>query len=169
MHFKIDCYYFILSSTMPKYYHFGQWQLISKSFCHNRLPLIFEKFFAFQNKMLLQIHLVLSFLQTGYQSFSQKASISFNGKQLLFSCQVIWDSSVTPWTIAHQSSLSIGFSRQEYLRELPFPSPGVLPYSGIKPMSLALHVDSLPLNHLGSPLESSLKDQNESSVDAKHV
>ena len=29
----------------------------------------------------------------------------------------------TPWTIAHQASLSMGFSRQEYWSGLPFPSP----------------------------------------------
>ena len=28
-----------------------------------------------------------------------------------------------PWTVAHQAPLSMGFSRQEYLSELPFPSP----------------------------------------------
>ena len=31
--------------------------------------------------------------------------------------------SVTPWTIAHQTPLSMGFSRQEYWSGLPFPSP----------------------------------------------
>ena len=31
---------------------------------------------------------------------------------------------VTPWTIAYQVPLSMGFSRQEYWSELPFPSPG---------------------------------------------
>ena len=30
---------------------------------------------------------------------------------------------VTPWTVAHQSPLSMGFSRQEYWSGLPFPSP----------------------------------------------
>ena len=29
----------------------------------------------------------------------------------------------TPWTVAHQASLSMGFSRQEYWSGLPFPSP----------------------------------------------
>ena len=40
---------------------------------------------------------------------------------------------VTPWTIACQAPLSIGFSQQEYWSGLPFPSPGDLLYSGIKP------------------------------------
>jgi len=74
-----------------------------------------------------------------------------------------------PTDYSPPASLSIGFSRQEYWSELPFPSPGVLPYPGITPTSPVLQVDSLPPNHLGSPIESSIKDQNESSVDAKHV
>ena len=32
---------------------------------------------------------------------------------------------VTPWTVAHQAPLSVGFSRQEYWSRLTFPSPGV--------------------------------------------
>ena len=42
----------------------------------------------------------------------------------------------TPWTIAHQASLSVGFPRQKYWSELPFPSPGDLPDPGIRPESL---------------------------------
>ena len=30
---------------------------------------------------------------------------------------------VTPWIVAHQAPLSMGFSRQEYWSRLPFPSP----------------------------------------------
>ena len=43
----------------------------------------------------------------------------------------------TPWTIGHQAPLSLGFSRQEYWKGLPFPSPGDLPHLGIKPTSPA--------------------------------
>ena len=42
----------------------------------------------------------------------------------------------TPWTVAHQAPLSLGFSRQEYWHGLPFPPPGNLLDPGIKPMSL---------------------------------
>ena len=52
---------------------------------------------------------------------------------------------VTPWTVAHQAALSMGFSRQEYWNGLPFPSPGDLPNSGIKPRSPALQADSLTI------------------------
>ena len=54
---------------------------------------------------------------------------------------------VTPWTVAHWASLSMGFSRQEYWRGLPFPSPGDLPNPGIEPTSPALQADSLLLIH----------------------
>ena len=39
--------------------------------------------------------------------------------------------------IARQAPLSVGFSRQVYWSGLPFPPPGDLPNSGIKPSSLA--------------------------------
>ena len=41
----------------------------------------------------------------------------------------------TPWTIACQAPLSMGFSRQEYWSGLPFPAPGDLPNPGIEPTS----------------------------------
>ena len=40
---------------------------------------------------------------------------------------------VTPWTVAYQVLPSMGFSRQEYWSELPFPAPGDLPDPGIEP------------------------------------
>ena len=43
---------------------------------------------------------------------------------------------VTLWTVAHQTPLSMGFSRQEYLSGLPCPPPGDLPHPGIEPTSL---------------------------------
>ena len=49
----------------------------------------------------------------------------------------------TPWTVAHQAPPSMGFSRQEYWRGLPFPSPGDLPNPGIEPGSPALQTDTL--------------------------
>ena len=49
----------------------------------------------------------------------------------------------TLWTVDHQAPLSMGFSRQEYWRGLPFPSPGDLPNPGIEPGSPALQADAL--------------------------
>ena len=45
---------------------------------------------------------------------------------------------VTPWTVAHQALLSMGFPRQEHWSGLLFPSPGDLPNAGIEPASPAL-------------------------------
>ena len=48
----------------------------------------------------------------------------------------------TPWIVACQAPLFMGFSRQEYWSGLPFPSPGDLPNPGIEPWSPVLQVDS---------------------------
>ena len=60
----------------------------------------------------------------------------------------------TLWTVACQAPLSMGFSRQEYWSELPFPSPGNLPNPGTEPASTvspAPQADSLPAEPLGKP------------------
>ena len=49
-----------------------------------------------------------------------------------------YPSSATPWTVACQAPLSMGFPRQEYWNWLPFPSPGAVPNPGIKPASPAV-------------------------------
>ena len=46
---------------------------------------------------------------------------------------------MTPWTVALQAPLSMGFPRQEYWSGLPFPPSGDLPDPGIKPASLVSH------------------------------
>ena len=48
-----------------------------------------------------------------------------------------------PWTVAHQDSLSMEFSRQEYWSGLPFPSPQDLPDPGVIPRYPSLQTDSL--------------------------
>ena len=45
---------------------------------------------------------------------------------------------MTPWTVAHQALLSMGFLRQEYWSGFLIPPPGALPDPGIEPESLAL-------------------------------
>ena len=53
----------------------------------------------------------------------------------------------TPWTVARQAPLSMGFSRQEYWNRLPFPvfpPLGEFPNLDIEPVSPALQVNSLP-------------------------
>jgi len=56
---------------------------------------------------------------------------------MLFSHQVISDTFATPWTVACQASLSMGFPRQNYWSGLSFPSPGYLPDPRIESPALA--------------------------------
>ena len=58
-----------------------------------------------------------------------------------------------PQTVACQAPLSIGFSRQEYWSGLPFPSPGALPESRVKPTSLCLLHWQAGSYHCASTLE----------------
>ena len=62
------------------------------------------------------------------------------------------DSFATPWTVAYQAPLSIGFPRQEKWSGLPFSSPGDLPDPGIKQAFPALQVDSFTTETPGKPL-----------------
>ena len=60
----------------------------------------------------------------------------------------------TPWTVAFQVPLSIGFSRQEYWSGLLFPPPRDLPNPGFKlvaPVALALAGGFFTTEPLGSP------------------
>ena len=57
----------------------------------------------------------------------------------------------TPWTVAHQTLPSMGFSRQESWNGLPFPSPGDLPDPGIEPRSPTLQADALTSEPPGKP------------------
>ena len=59
-------------------------------------------------------------------------SYSITAHAQLLSCVRLF---VTPWTIAHQAPLSMGFPRQECWSGLPFPSPEDLPDPGIEPVS----------------------------------
>ena len=60
----------------------------------------------------------------------------------------------TPWTVAQQSPLSVGFPRQEYWKGLPCPPPGDLPNPRIEPMPPEypiLQADSLTAEPQGKP------------------
>ena len=61
----------------------------------------------------------------------------------------------TPWTVAYQAPLSMGFSRKEYWSGLPFPSPGSLPDPGIEPRSPELEADTLTSEPPGKPMPKS--------------
>ena len=62
------------------------------------------------------------------------------------------DSFVTPWTVACQAPLSMGFPRQEYWSGLPLSSPGDLPNPGIKPASPALAGEFFTAEPPGKPI-----------------
>ena len=76
----------------------------------------------------------------------------------LLSCVQLF---ATPWTIAHQASQSMGFSRQEYWSGLPFPSPGDLPHREMEPgpRSPAFQADALTSEPPGKQQEEPESEQ----------
>ena len=60
---------------------------------------------------------------------------------------------LTPWTVARQAPLSMGFSREEYWSGLPCSPPEDLPDPGFEPRFPTLQVNSLPSEPPGSPLK----------------
>ena len=66
--------------------------------------------------------------------FYSHLRISYNESMCAFS--VVSKCLRSPWTIAHQAPLSMGFSRQEYWNGLPFPPSRDLPDPGTEPESL---------------------------------
>ena len=82
-------------------------------------------------------------LQTGNMTTGFCFTVNFYVKKVRvksFSCVLLF---ATPWTVAYQVPLSVGFSRQKYWSRLPFPSPGDPPNPGIELGSLALQADAL--------------------------
>ena len=89
------------------------------SFVKNKVPTVaWVYFWAFYLVPLVYISV---FVPAPYCRFVKVKSLS---RVRLFA---------TPWTVALQALLSMGFSRQEYWSGLLFPSPGDLPNPGIKP------------------------------------
>ena len=58
---------------------------------------------------------------------------------------------ITPWTVAHQAPLSMGFSRQEYWSGLSCPPPEDLSNPRVNPRFPTLQADSLPSKSPGKP------------------
>ena len=85
---------------------------------------------------------IFLFLKSSSLEKSSKHNVKLLSRVQLF---------VTPWTVACQAPLSMGFPRQEHWSGLPFASPGDLPEPGIEPRSPALQADSLPSEPLGKP------------------
>ena len=93
-----------------------------------------------------------SWIFRGFLSSILWNSTSYQGLQhtAVLTCSVM-SNSATPWTVAHQAPLSMGFSRQEYWSGLPCPPPGDRPNPGIEPRSPASQVDSLLSEPPGKP------------------
>ena len=81
--------------------------------------------------------------------YCNRASFTYM-QNVCVGCSVMSDSA-TPWTVAHQALLPMGFSRHEHWSELPRSPPGDLSDPGTEPRSPALHVDSLPSEPPGRP------------------
>ena len=88
-----------------------------------------------------------------------------NGSPSHVSC--VYDSLwlyVTPWSVAHQTPLSMVFPAQEYWSGLPFPPPRDFAKQGIEPVSLALTGKFFSTEPPGKPYSRGLVTMNISSV-----
>ena len=74
-----------------------------------------------------------------------------NPRPRVHAYSVVWEALPTPWTVACQDPLSMGYPRQEYWSGLPFPTLGELPHSGIEPVSPALAGGLFITEPLGNP------------------
>ena len=88
---------------------------------------------------------ILKFQMQGKGSLREggRVSAGYSGFALFMSllCQLLSCVQVfaSPWTVARQGPLFMGFSKQEYWSRLPFPSPGDDPEPGIQPASRILY------------------------------
>ena len=78
---------------------------------------------------------------------ADKGGEGYTGRPALTCVHTIDWPFATPWTVAPQAPLSMGFSRQEHWSGVPED----LPNPGVEPRSPALQVDSLPIEPLGNP------------------
>ena len=79
-------------------------------------------------------HMPLNFFVPQFSPLYDEDSNIFNC--VLLSCFSRVQLCATPWTVAQQAPLSLGFSRQEYWSGLPCPPLGDLPNPGMEPTSL---------------------------------
>ena len=111
------------------YNHIAQWISRTSSSCKTEiLPIK-------QSPLYLSLTLVTTFLLL--------VSVNFT----TVSCSVRYFE--TPWTVACQALLSVGFSRQEYRSGLPFSTPGSVPGRGTKIPQAAWHSEKKQENSIG--------------------
>ena len=125
--------------------------ICSKNFMIPLWERCFYSFYFTERKLRLGDYITHQVTQVVVKPSFKLKSI-WHLKPLIYplSCSVISDS-VTPWIVACQALLCMGFSRQEYWSGLPFPSPGELPDTGIESRSPELQADSLPSEPPGKP------------------
>ena len=122
--------------------------------CHDPVSQFINGLWILLSDCIENIYVSISFSRL---SSSRPESVTFHTSQclvqnlLLTRCHV-W-LSLPLWTVARQTPLSMGFSRQEYWSGLPFPSPGDLPNPETEPASPALAGDFFTTEPLGSPHE----------------
>ena len=104
------------------------WQVDSLPLSHQRSPVylflmetLIRKAFFLPNNKEMQNYTVTDLVSPAKEAPFLIAS--FNAK---WNCSVMSDSA-TPWTVAYEAPLSMGFSRQEYWSGLPLPSPHSVP------------------------------------------
>ena len=117
------------------------------------ISLIYKKTCIHNNTSLKTFLYYFELLSAGLITNKKNKSFKFIFTYLFFSlvtksCLTL----ATPWTVACQAPVSMGFSRQEYWSGLPFSSPGDLPDPGIKPRTPALQADCLPTELRGKPI-----------------
>ena len=119
----------------------GQWHREVANFIP--FPAIIE----FTHQDILLCFLLIYTCKFSFESGSRKrvrVQFCFSVAVVVVQSRCCFRLFATPWTVAHQTPLSLGFPRQEYSSGLPFPSPGDLPEQGIEPRSPALQANSLP-------------------------
>ena len=115
-----------------------RFRYVSKSFWPHMSAVLLDKSGKIVTKRLCEVEGNKSLPCREHQAWVQVGGLErlSVGVRHLFQVQSsVAANSVTPWTVAHQAPLSMGFSRQEYWSGLPFPSPGDLPNPGIEPES----------------------------------
>ena len=141
------CFLFIIFWISFCYiYCFRNWSFSSslQICCHSLIIFFFS--------LLRLWYFSFSFLKLFIYSFSSFLNNLPRGLlTLFFSCCIMSDSLVTPWTVAHQAPLSMGLSRQEYWSEFPFPTPGIVPSQGLNLCLPHWQAGSLALSHRRSP------------------
>ena len=121
---------------------FEIWQTIMchKTHIHTHTGIFLKALYVIHLMRIYQYHVLRNYCGHGNSDDFFKKILNLN----IFPPQPFVGLFVTPWTVACQAPLSMGFSRQEYWSGVPFPSPEDLPNPGIKPGSPTLQADALP-------------------------